>query len=439
MPTWARPCARPAPRPEANASGWAAVGPPRMRLVELPPPEGISVEAMRSLAARTDADAIADIVCADIFEDVWGNRDPEFREVLRISVRDNIRAIVALFAGNLIIAETDPHGAFGFADLTAELGIPVSELEKGYWVGVQSFWRLWFIAAREEAAAGVNLAELLGPATDLLFEYIIHILGAVVSRYDATRAEILRNQEDRRRAVIADILEGRITAGGQDVENVLGYRLRGTHLGVAMEIDQRAGAERALNELVARTGAAGSLLTLHSPGVWVVWLGFPNAPEGARAAVAEAAAKVGAPFAVGAPGVGLAGLRRTGTQALDAARLRRRFDGFGDVVWFADVRLELLMLGDELTARQFVADELGELAGDDERALRTRETLLAWLTTGSQAGAATRLGVHENTVRLRIRYAEDVLADGLAERRAEILAALRLAALFGPLRPATAT
>jgi hypothetical protein len=394
---------------------------------------------MRSLAARTDADAIADVVCADIFHVVWGNRDPEFREVLRISVRDNIRAIVALFAGHLTIAETDPRGAFGFADLTAELGIPVSELEKGYWVGVQSFWRLWFVEATGEAAAGVNLAELLGPATDLLFEYIIHILGAVVSRYDATRAEILRNQEDRRRAVIADILEGRVTQGGQDVENVLGYRLRGTHLGVAVEADQRAGAERALTELTSRTGAAGSLLTLHAPGLWVVWLGFPAPPEGgARTPVAEAARAVGIPLAVGAPGTGLAGLRRTGIQALDAARLRRRFEGFGDVVWFADVRLELLMLGDEPTARQFVSDELGELAGDDERALRTRETLLAWLTTGSQAGAAARLGVHENTVRLRIRYAEEVLADGLADRRAEILAALRLAHLFGPVRPATA-
>jgi hypothetical protein len=406
--------------------------------VELAAPDGINAEAMRSLAARSDADAIAEIVCADIFEAVWSNRDPEFREVLHISVRDNIRAIVALFAGHLTIAETDPHGAFGFADLTAELGIPVSELEKGYWVGVQSFWRLWFAAAREEAAGGVNLAELLGPATDLLFEYIIHILGAVVSRYDATRAEILRNQEDRRRAVIADILEGRVAAGGQDVENVLGYRLRGTHLGVAVEVDQRAGAERALHELVTRSGAAGSLLTLYSPGVWVAWLGFPGPPEGgARAAVAGAAEATGIPLAVGAPGVGLTGLRRTGTQALEAARLRRRFDGFGEVVWFADVRLELLMLGDELTARQFVADELGELAADDERALRTRETLLAWLTTGSQAGAATRLGVHENTVRLRIRFAEDVLAEGLADRRAEILAALRLAQLFGPLRPPT--
>jgi PucR C-terminal helix-turn-helix domain/GGDEF-like domain len=406
--------------------------------VELPPPEGINVAAMQSLAARTDADAMGEIVTADIAERVWPvhTRDPDFREALRLSVRDNVRAIVALFGGQLNIAETDPHGAFGFADLTAELGIPVSELENGYWVGVQSFWRLWFAEARREAGAEGSLAELLGPATHLLFEYIIHILGAVVSRYDATRAEILRNQEDRRRAVLADILEGRLTAGGQDVENTLGYRLRGVHVALAMEVDQRARAERVRAELFTRTGAVGSLLTLHAPGIWLAWLGFPAAPGGTmRAAVAEAAGAAEIPLAVGAPGEGLAGLRRTGLQALDTARLRRRFEGFGDVLWFSDVRLELLMLSDEPTARQFVADELGELAGADERAVRTRETLLAWLTTGSQAGAATRLGVHENTVRLRIRHAEEVLADGLADRRAEILAALRLAQLFGPLRP----
>jgi DNA-binding PucR family transcriptional regulator len=90
------------------------------------------------------------------------------------------------------------------------------------------------------------------------------------------------------------------------------------------------------------------------------------------------------------------------------------------------------MLHDEEAALQFVADELGELAGPDERADRTCETLLAWLTTGSQSRAATRLGVHENTVRIRIRQAEELLAHGLSERRAEVLAALRLRQLLGP-------
>jgi hypothetical protein len=393
----------------------------------------IGVEAMRQLAARTDADAMAELITADIAARVWPEhtRDPDFLAAMQLSVRDNVRAIVALFAGRLTIAAADPRGAFGFADLTAEMGIPVSELESAYWVGVQSFWRLWFAQAREQCAGTAPLDELVGPPTELLFEYIIHILGAVVGRYDAARAEILRNQEDRRRAALNQILDGELTQATQDLENVLGYRLRGAHLCVVLEVEDRAKAERAVAELITGSSARGSMLMLRSPGIWAAWLALTAPLDAAtRIAVTAAAAATGLPIAVGAPGNGVTGLRRTWLQAFETARLRRRFAGFGDVLWFAEVRLELLMLGDELTARQFVADELGELAGDDERAARTRETLLAWLSTGSQSAAATRLGVHENTVRQRIRYAEEVLGEGLSERRAEVLAALRLHPLF---------
>lgn len=395
---------------------------------------GLGTGATRSLAARADADAMAEVVTAEIADRVWPEqtKDPDFLEAMSLSVRDNVYAILALFAGQLQIGETNPEGAFGFADLTAELGIPVSELESAYWVGVQTFWRLWFGMARAEAQRRGLLEELIGPPTHLLFEYIIHILGAVVGRYDAVRAEILRNREDRRRAAVNQILDGELTTATHDLEALLGYRLRGAHLGLALEVDERARAERTLAELVARGRAQGSLLLLHGPGTWAAWLGFAGPPARAQlASVRQVVDTAGFPICVGLVGTGLDGLRRTCSQAVEASRLRRRFPDFGDVVEFADVRLELLMLSDEVTARQFVADELGALAADDERTARTRETLLAWLSTGSQAAAAVRLGVHENTVRLRIRHAEEVLADALVQRRGEILAALRLRHLLG--------
>jgi hypothetical protein len=395
---------------------------------------GLGVGATRSLAAAADADAMAEIVTAEIAARVWPEqtKDPDFLEALSASVRDNVLAILALFAGQLEISEANPEGAFGFADLTAELGIPVSELESAYWVGVQTFWRLWFGKSRAEAQRRGLLEELIGPPTHLLFEYIIHILGAVVGRYDAVRAEILRNREDRRRSAVNSILDGELTAPTHDLEALLGYRLRGAHLGLALEVDERARAERTVADLVARGRAQGSLLLLHGPGTWVAWLGFAGPPGPAQLQlVREVIRSAGFPITMGLVGTGVEGLRRTCSQALEASRLRRRFPGFPDVVEFADVRLELLMLSDELTARQFVADELGDLAGDDERAARTRETLLAWLSTGSQAAAAVRLGVHENTVRLRIRHAEEVLEDALTQRRGEILAALRLRELLG--------
>ena len=391
---------------------------------------------MWAMAARVDPDEIAAAVSRDTAADVWPAHtgDPDFLAALRRSGRANVYGIIAVLAGR-DPRDVDAEGALAFADLTAELGIPVSELERGYWVGVRSFWREWFRLARIESAEGRgSLEELVGPATIAMFDYIIHILGVVVARYDAVRAEILRNQEDRRRAVLGQILSGAVSQPNSELENLLGYRLRGTHLALALEVDERAQAERVAAALTETSHALGSLLMLHAPGTWMLWLGYAGAVGPAETtAVAKGAESTGATMAIGAPGAGLSGLRRTYEQALDTARLHRRIGKQPPVLWFSDVRLELLMLHDEAAALEFVADELGELAGPDERAERTCETLLAWLTTGSQSRAATRLGVHENTVRIRIRQAEEQLAQGLSERRAEVLAALRLRQLLRPL------
>src|SRR5581483_4353706 len=118
----------------------------------------------------------------------------------------------------------------------------------------------------------------------------------------ATRAEILRNQEDRRRAALNQVLEGELTQPSQELENLLGYRLRGFHLGVVLDVEDRAQAERAVSDLVARSGARGSLLTLHGPGTWAAWLSFAAAPgPSTRTLLTAAATATGIPTAIGVP------------------------------------------------------------------------------------------------------------------------------------------
>jgi DNA-binding PucR family transcriptional regulator len=95
-------------------------------------------------------------------------------------------------------------------------------------------------------------------------------------------------------------------------------------------------------------------------------------------------------------------------------------------VWAHEVRLEALLLNDEDRAREFLADELGRLGAPEACAARLRETLLAWLATGSHVSAAAMLRVHENTVRNRIRAAEALLGTPLMGRRTELQVALRL-------------
>jgi DNA-binding PucR family transcriptional regulator len=95
-------------------------------------------------------------------------------------------------------------------------------------------------------------------------------------------------------------------------------------------------------------------------------------------------------------------------------------------MWAPDVRLESLLLRDTARARQFVESELGTLASNDAVAKRLRETLLTWLATGSHVSAAALLDVHENTIRNRLRQAEEMLGVALHQRRIELQVALRL-------------
>lgn len=391
--------------------------------------------------STSDFDQMVELLTHEIAAHVWPDRcfDPEFVGSLGLSVRDNVRAMLATVEGTLDLVEANPQGAFAFAELSAELGIPVSELESAYWVGARGIWREWFAQTRSagDRSAGDQLDQV-GKATMLIFDYVIHILGAVVARYDVTRAEILRNREDRRRAVLGQILDGSITQSTTEAESALGYRLRGTHVALTLKVDERAQAERAAAGLAEATGADSSMMLLHAPGTWMLWLGFLRPLKDRQVAdLAAAAAAAGVEMAVGDPGSGIEGLRRTSEQALAAVRLRRRVPGgLPLVVWYSDVRIELLLLHDEQAARGFVTDELGELADYDERADRTCETLLAWLASGSQMDAAAQLGVHKNTMRLRIGHAEQVLGHRLSHRRPEISVALRLRELLRP-RPLT--
>lgn len=387
--------------------------------------------------ATSDFDGMVALLTQEIASHVWPERclDRDFVGSLGLSVRDNVRAMLATVEGTLDLVEADPQGAFAFAELSAELGIPVSELESAYWVGARGIWREWFARARTtEGRSSSDQLDHVGRGTMLIFDYVIHILGAVVARYDVTRAEILRNREDRRRAVLGQILDGSVTQATTEAESALGYRLRGAHVALTLKVDERAQAERVAAALAEATGADGSMLLLHAPGTWMLWLGFLRSPEYRQiAALGKAAAASGVEMAVGDPGSGVEGLRRTSEQALATVRLRRRVPGgLPLVVWYSEVRIELLLLHDEDAARAFVADELSELAHYDERADRTCETVLAWLATGSQMDAAARLGVHKNTMRLRIGHAEQVLGHRLSQRRPEISVALRLREVLRP-------
>jgi hypothetical protein len=389
----------------------------------------------RELAGRVDADAMAAGVSAEILARCYAEHadDAGFVDSLDRSVRDNVRAIVGLLAGRVEIESVNPADALAFADLSASLDIPAAMLPRAYQVGVGDLWRQWFDRCRIEAPAlDVALEELVREPTILMFAYIDFILEAVVGQYDQTRAEMVRTREHLRRTVLAQILDGSAdTSDPIELERALAYPLRATHVAVSLEATDRAVISARAAALRTATDAADTLIHQSGARRWTIWLARHDGFGDRLCAISEALADVRA--AVSEPWDGVEGLRRSAEEAEMAAGVQLALRNAADpVVLYRDVRLDALLLADPARARRFLREELGPLAGTDPRLSLIREALLVWLSTGSHVSAAATLGVHENTVRNRVRQAEDLLPGGVTMgRRTELQVALRLQRVLG--------
>jgi sugar diacid utilization regulator len=388
--------------------------------------------AARALAADVDADGAASAVTEDIRSTVWPTlEDPSFHAALSRSGRDNVRTVLDLLAGR-IDACVIPSGALEFADVAAHLDVPAAQLEKAYRVGIASLWWRWWSVARTRADDAPGLEELIGGPTRTIHAYFDHVLDAVIPRHQEVSAELNRSRRDHRRMVLAQILDGSIDAITEELDRILGYSLGDTHLAAVIETPGVSPPTADIARLRDVADARATLLAQHTARTWLVWLGRPGGfGQTDLSRLRRALVDTGLTIAVGEPADGLAGLRRTRQHALEAQRVQHALGIDGcRCLWAHEVRLETLLLGDKQRARDFLTDELGPLGAGDSFTGRLRETLLAWLTMGSHGSAAAMLGVHENTVRNRLRAAEELLGVPLTGRRTELMVALRLERLL---------
>jgi DNA-binding PucR family transcriptional regulator len=136
----------------------------------------------------------------------------------------------------------------------------------------------------------------------------------------------------------------------------------------------------------------------------------------------------GVRVAVGEPRHGLPGFRASHDQAAHARRVATLAGrGSGSITRFARVALLAMATVNEGLAEAFVHDQLGQLAVDDDTALRLAATLRVYLDEhASRSRAAKRLGVHENTISYRIRQTEEILGRGVETDTLDLRVALAL-------------
>jgi DNA-binding PucR family transcriptional regulator len=176
------------------------------------------------------------------------------------------------------------------------------------------------------------------------------------------------------------------------------------------------------------------MLSVDGSTIWA-WLGRDSdVPRELIDSLAAVPNTDGVSIALGAPGQGLTGFRRTHRDAADTAKVaiagRRRP---GAVTAFHAVELAALFAADSERTRRFVHERLGALAADDDETHRLRATLMLYLEeNGSRVATAKRIGVHPNTVANRIRTCREMLGRDVGQDQVPLLVALNLAATLGP-------
>jgi purine catabolism regulator len=138
-------------------------------------------------------------------------------------------------------------------------------------------------------------------------------------------------------------------------------------------------------------------------------------------------------LALSAPAFGVASLPAAAREArfvaaLQAqARLPRKAASFQSVDDVGALRL-LYQFRESVELQQFVADALGNLERMDPRGT-LRTTLRAFLEAGgSHVDAATRLGIHRNTLAYRLRRIGELLGRDVADPASWLTLHLALAA-----------
>jgi DNA-binding PucR family transcriptional regulator len=311
-------------------------------------------------------------------------------------------------------------------------GIALPALLRTYRVGHAWLWDRWSQALQQGITDPDELLAAQEQSSAFLFAYNDRISDVLVTEYGSERDRATRGAAQLRAETVRAIL------GGEAIDEEvavgrLGYELRRHHIALRVwsGASELRGLERAAREAAAAVGPAEPLVVPSGVASLDVWCGAHDLIAGD--ALAGYAPPDGIRVAVGLPGQGVAGFRRSHGEAVQAARVASLGQTAAKpVTTFADVELVALLASDLPRARAFVARHLGALASPTEPAARLRDTVLAYLAAGgSTTRVASQLFVHQNTVAYRVKRAEELLGRRVTDDPIELTCALTLAAVLG--------
>jgi DNA-binding PucR family transcriptional regulator len=379
-------------------------------------------------------ESVADQIAAYLRQEM-----PELPTELDGPLRDSTLANAQQYADALrngadLRSAEPPLMAIELVRLLVQRGVSLRSLAKIFRLGQVCFWEQWSARLRESIDDQRELAVALEESSRFQFAMAEVVVGRTLDRFADERDRWVRSSAAVRTATISELLANPAGVDIKDASLKLGYELDRWHLGFVLALPGAATGsstvtlEHLAAELSARLGCRAPVLHHIGTRALAGWVGAWERPE---------APDLGGPFgtladspyiALGSAEHGAVGFRRSHQQALATIRVARLIGSRpAGIMAHDDVAMLCLASSDLEAAREFVARELCGLAAKDDQTQRVASTLRVYLEEGTQARrTAARLGIHANTVGLRLRTAEDLLGRPVTFRLVETALALSL-------------
>ncbi|MEP9414003.1 helix-turn-helix domain-containing protein [Gordonia sp. VNQ95] len=388
-----------------------------------------------------EAEIVADLAGMMAREIDQLDTDPKLVEMLEASVHGNVSTIIHVLANDIPVDHLQPTtAAVEYARRLAQRDVPSNSLVRAYHLGQNSVMLLCYSIIEELGLDATQAMAVTRHVSDVMFGYIDWITLFVFEAYEDERRRWLGADAHVVSAAIRRVLD-RTDVDPTAFETETRYRLDRTHLGGIMWTDDADAhtlgrLDRVTRELAACLGSDGPplVMAVDRSTIWL-WIPLRARTTVIEESLSPSVLPEGVRLAVGLPGHGVGGFRRTHEQA-SAAYSVATMPGTADraVVGFADrgVAVVSLLAQDPDGTRSWVHDVLGSLAEDTPSAAVLRDTLSVYFATKeSHLHTATRLNLHRNTVKYRVGKALSEV--GPDRDRLDLALALTACDLLGPM------
>lgn len=370
-----------------------------------------------------DVEVLTDRLVTAVFTDhpEWTDYRRVPPEDLRDGCRRYLTRVLQLLAGGHPGPADDDPVAGPIGRQRAEQGVPLEVMLRTFRLGGRVVWE-----ALLERSDGVEPAAV-GAAATAMWTVVDGLSSALSTSYRRAEAEQLRRDDQRRHALLEEVVGGGTT--GQRVADQLDLPLAGSYLVVVADLEPDGTA--ALPSPQTALAALGVRSVWHVRTDTLVGL-VPLEGHDPDFVLARLRSLARGRAAAASTAQGLAGVATAHRLAILALGTLPR--GGAALVPVEDRYPESLLLRSPELRRRVVEDWLGPVLRLQARERDVLlETLTAWLEADRSAGvAAERLYCHRNTVLNRLHRASTLIRRPLTGRAAYVGLSLALSALELP-------